>query len=269
MGWNSRYRYQPVLDTPATVVRAETFAWEYRKEHFTKLKSSIGREINEKIYRRRAGLWNVGSWRSSFRHFFRTSGKVNATFQTQKQNLETSARPISFRDISDIFWRNDRVKKEIHLRFRVLGVTFNCNLRALRVKFLVSRAMFSGVCVAWSTFDLSFVPAVLPVGLLAPFTAKFNCGWDLLDLAPLHLLYLQRGRKPAFNLVKLQNHHCFAKTSYRPWWIATNRNRIVTKAALVKNERNTATILYVTPIKDARRIFHLEFFYWNIQKEDS
>lgn len=110
---------------------------------------------------------------------------------------------ISFRDISDIFWRNDRVEKEIHLRFRVLGVTFNCNLRALKVKFLVSRAMFSGVCVAWSTFDLSFVPAVLPVGLLAPFTAKFSCGWDLLDLAPLHLLYLQRDRNPAFNLVKL------------------------------------------------------------------
>lgn len=149
---------------------------------------------------------------------------------------------ISFRDISDIFWRKDRVEKEIHLRFRVLGVTFNCNLRALKVKFLVSRAMFSGVCVAWSTFDLSFVPAVLPVGLLAPFTAKFSCGWDLLDLAPLHLLYLQRGRNPAFNLVKLQNHHCFAKSSYRPWWIATNHNRIATKAALVKNERNTATI---------------------------
>ena len=137
---------------------------------------------------------------------------------------------ISFRDISDIFWRNDRVEKEIHLRFRALGVTFNCNLRALRVKFLVSRAMFSGVCVAWSTFDLSSVPAVLPVWLLAPFTVKFSCGWDLLDLAPLPLLYLQRDRNPAFNLVKLQNHRCFAKSSYRPWWIATNRNRIATKA---------------------------------------
>lgn len=101
----------------------------------------------------------------------------------------------------------EKRKRNSNLRFRVLGVTFNWSFKAFRVKFLVSRPIFSGVCVAWSTFVASLVaPVPLPAGLLAPFTAKFNCGWDFAaDLAPLHLLCLRRHRASAFNLVKLEN----------------------------------------------------------------
>lgn len=42
----------------------------------------------------------------------------------------------------------EKRKRNSNLRFRVLGVTFNWSFKAFRVKFLVSRPIFSGVCVA-------------------------------------------------------------------------------------------------------------------------
>ena len=54
---------------------------------------------------------------------------------------------LAFCSVATAFAVNDLlfVRPARNLRLRVVGVTFSCSFKALRVKFLVSRAMFSGV----------------------------------------------------------------------------------------------------------------------------